>query len=81
MMKKSICILLTVMMMLGTVQGITETMENLPAVLQQENVLREGDRGEAVTALQLRLAELHYTQTETDGCMAREPPRPSSSFR
>ncbi len=67
MMKKSICILLTVMMMLGTVQGITETMENLPAVLQQATVLREGDRGEAVTALQLRLAELHYTQTETDG--------------
>ena len=65
--RKWLCVLLAAVLALGLLPAAAEEAAGLPAVFGGVTLLREGDSGEAVRALQLRLAELGYTETETDG--------------
>ena len=64
--KKWLCLLLAGLLLIGLLPAGAEH-EGRPAVLAEVTLLREGDSGEAVLALQQRLVELGYTDAETDG--------------
>ena len=65
--RRWLCVLLAGILALGLLPAVAEEDAGLPAVFGGVTMLCEGDSGEAVQALQLRLAELNYTETETDG--------------
>ena len=72
-MKKIMCILLTLCLALG---GMTLVLGDEAYIL-----LQRGDSGEAVSALQARLAELGYTTTETDGVYGEGTEQAVSRFQ
>ena len=63
---KWLCFLLAGLLLAGLLPAAAEN-GGWPVVLDEVTLLREGDSGEAVLALQRRLAELGYTDAEPDG--------------
>ena len=62
-----LCALLAGMMAFLLLSASAENAGGVPEVLAGIILLKEGDSGDAVTALQQRLKELDYRDTETDG--------------
>ena len=62
-----LCALLAGMMAFLLLPASAENADGVPEVLTGIVLLKEGDAGDAVAALQQRLKELDYRDTETDG--------------
>ena len=66
--RNMLCLLLSALMLLSLAPvGAEQSTNHLPDVFEGIVMLQEGDSGEAVLALQMRLQELKYQTVETDG--------------